>query len=265
MLVLGTVLCGIVGAVVGSFANVVVMRHGFAEARRARSGCMACGTKLHWFELVPILSFFFLRGHCRSCGSGLSLQYPLVEFTLGTLFALSFYTAYPIFSVFEWLFFLLTLVFLTIFLILTVYDIKHTLVPYAFSLPLIGTALCIRAVEWALFQETAVLIDALGGGVIFAGFLLILYFVTRGRGMGLGDVYVALAIGIVFGMVKTIDVIVLSFWIGGALGLVLIALKKGFKMKSEVPFVPFLFVATIIGMFTHFSPLSFLTALIATV
>lgn len=252
----------IFGTLVGSFLNVIVLRHGFHEARRSRSGCSACGKHLKWYELVPIVSFAFLRGRCSECGSRLSIQYPLVELTVGLLFAGTFLLFYPFASLLQFGIFAALLAFWSWFVVLTVYDLKHTLVPLPFSFSLIGTAFLVRAFEALSLSSFVPLYDAFAGAVIFGGFLLFLYLITRGKGMGLGDAYVGVALGFLFGTIQTLNVIILSFWTGAGIGIVLLALKKGFKMKSEVPFVPFLFVGTLIGAFTDFSPIALVARMV---
>src|SRR3989344_5630266 len=82
-------LCAFVfGAIVGSSLNVMILRHntGISFARK-RSFCDSCGKTLSPIELIPILSFFIQRGRCRTCGSRLSWQYPIVEFATGVFFA----------------------------------------------------------------------------------------------------------------------------------------------------------------------------------
>ena len=251
------------GTIVGSFINVIVLRYGFTEAKRSRSGCMACGAQLHWYELVPVISFVVLRGRCGACGSTLSPQYPLVELALGTLFAGSVLLAYPFATLLSVVQFILTLIFWASFLALTVYDVRHTLVPVAFAVPTVLSAASIRIAEAVLTGNIFPLYDAMLGALLFGGFLLFLFLITRGRGMGFGDVYVGVALGLLFGITQSLDVATLAFWIGAAIGIALLALKKSATMKSEVPFVPFLFLAAVIGMFTAFSPLSFIAALMA--
>ena len=252
----------IFGTLVGSFLNVVVLRHGFTEKRRSRSGCSACGEALKWYELIPIISFVILRGRCSTCESKLSFQYPFVELLTGILFAGSFLLLYPFASLVQLGTFAAFLFFWASFVVLTVYDIKHTLVPLPFSISLIASALVVRIFEAISFSSLIPLYDALIGALIFGGFLLVLYLITRGKGMGLGDAYVGVALGLFFGLIQSLDVIVLSFWIGAVVGIVLLILKKGFKMKSEVPFVPFLFVGTLIGAFIDFSPIAFISTMV---
>src|SRR3990167_7665750 len=90
------VLVFVLGAIIGSFFNVVLLRKNTGESIIFMgSRCFSCGKKLAWWQNIPILSFVFLRGRCFYCGSRISLQYPLVE-TITGLIALAVYFKFPI-------------------------------------------------------------------------------------------------------------------------------------------------------------------------
>ena len=73
-------LAAVIGAIIGSFLNVVIVRLPRNESLVApRSRCRACGTELHWFDNIPVLSFLALRGRCRACGAAISWRYPAIE------------------------------------------------------------------------------------------------------------------------------------------------------------------------------------------
>src|SRR3989344_148921 len=76
------------GAIVGSYLNVLILRYNTGRSSQGRSSCMSCQKRLSWYELIPVLSYIVLRGRCRSCTSKISLQYPLVEGGLAVLFLL---------------------------------------------------------------------------------------------------------------------------------------------------------------------------------
>src|SRR4051812_6530095 len=79
--------CGIFGLIIGSFLNVVILRHD-ERGISGRSACMSCERTLTWIDLIPVFSWIALRGKCRTCKAAISIQYPLVEVTTGILFAL---------------------------------------------------------------------------------------------------------------------------------------------------------------------------------
>lgn len=258
----------ILGLIVGSFLNVLSLRFGFSEKPRHRSGCQACGEVLKWYELLPVISYLALRGRCRSCGSQVSLQYPVVELMTGSLFAISF-SAAPLESFLDGAVLVALLAWLSVFVLLTVYDLRHTLVPIPFALSLLGGATLIRVLEALILGHPSPLVDGVFGGALLAGFLSLLVVVTRGRGMGTGDIYVAGALGIVFGVARGIEVLTIAFWIGALFGVSAVlwnalstrfsrhrsaTMGRGLTMKSEVPFVPFLFAATLVGLYIPVSP-----------
>lgn len=271
------VLVFIFGLLIGSFINVLSLRFGFSENSRPRSECQACTKQLHWYELVPLVSYIVLCGKCSVCESKISLQYPLVELLTGVLFAWAYLAALPLLNVLALVPLVLVFAFWALFVLLLVYDVRHTLVPLHFVLPLFAVAVLLRVYEWAVFDFTFVLYDALFGFVALAGFIGLIVLVTRGRGMGVGDIYVAGVLGVFFGFVKGIEVLTLAFWIGAVVGVGMVLYsriahylrtkklysqttdrvekgdRKGFRMKSEVAFVPFLFVAAVLGAYTDIS------------
>ncbi len=257
-----------VGLSVGSFVNVIVLRFGFEETPLSRSHCMACNAHIRWYDLVPVFSFLFLRGRCRDCGSALTAQYPLVELAMGVLFALAYLFMPPLFSFWSIVAFCMLLVFLAALVGLVVYDVRHTLVPLQFVYVLAGAAL-LASVSESLFAHALLpLIDsALGGAVLFAFFAGIVV-VTKGRGMGMGDGYVAAAAGFLLGLFRGIEAVMFGVWIATAVYIFMFLLSSLFKktrllrplsrvtIASELPFVPFLALGIIIALFTDISPLA---------
>src|SRR4051812_42460706 len=77
---------GIFGLIIGSFLNVLILRHG-ERSLGGRSACMSCGRTLKWFDLIPVFSWLALLGRCRTCKKKISVQYPIVEATTAILFA----------------------------------------------------------------------------------------------------------------------------------------------------------------------------------
>src|SRR3989344_1189576 len=141
----------ILGTIVGSFLNVVILRYNTGRTILNRSGCFSCGKTLRPQELFPIISFLVSRGRCVSCGSRISLQYPIVELISGLLFTCIAYkfmlagaSIFPLSIVSASLYATAFSIFLTI----TVYDLRHTIIPNAFVYAFIGiSAWCREAGE----------------------------------------------------------------------------------------------------------------------
>src|SRR3989338_2248119 len=115
-------LFGVFGLIVGSFLNVFIIRHG-ARSLTGRSACMACGRQLFWYDMVPVLSWLFLRGRCRACSSRISLQYPLVEATIGALFAFLGASMLPMPEK------VLGCIMAALLVAIAAYDLRHTIIP----------------------------------------------------------------------------------------------------------------------------------------
>jgi leader peptidase (prepilin peptidase)/N-methyltransferase len=206
----------ILGLCVGSFLNVLADRLPNGESVLwGRSHCDYCKKTLRWYELVPVLSFIFLRGRCLRCHKPLSIQYPVVELLTGLGFVfLSPRIDYMI-------------IFCTL-LVLFLSDLKYQILPD--SMIVIGSLAAILHPH---------ILPALGS---FA-FLYLLWAITRGRGMGLGDVKLALFMGLFLGYPDIIVAFYIAFLTGALLGVILILVgKKG--LKSTIAFGPFLIVGT---------------------
>ncbi len=238
------------GLIVGSFLNVVIYRYQTGYTVLGRSGCLLCGQTLRWFELIPVLSFVLQRGRCRTCGGRISPQYPLVELLTGLIFLGSFYragfTPTPALLI-DWLIFCLLV-------IITIYDWRHKIIPDHLVYGFIAVAL-LASVVWRE-APTALLV-----GLALGAFFALLWLVSRGRWLGLGDAKLALGIGLFLGWPAALSAVTLGFWSGALVGLALLALKS-YNLKSEVPFAPFLVFGVLlvylfqIDVFTILSSLS---------
>lgn len=269
LVVMPYIFLSFVGLAVGSFLNVVILRFGFSESPQERSHCMACGKQIRSYDLIPVLSFLMLRGKCRACGSALSVQYPVVEVLLATLFILSWHFVSPALSFWSIAAFVALLVFLSSLLALVVYDIRHTLVPMPFVYTLLAAAFSASVFQALFASSFDPLLDSLSGGVALAGFLYALHLITRGKGMGIGDVYIAGAVGLLLGLFRGVEALMFAVWSGSILYLSVMLLSSVLKllrlsprfkrvtMKTELPFVPFLALGVLLAIFTGISPIAF--------
>lgn len=275
MFILFCIYFGVLGIIIGSFLNVVILRHNTGKTIGGRSQCMSCGSKLTARELVPLFSFLFQRGKCKHCKTKISWQYPLVELSTGILFVLNFITVYNrSSSVIELaVIFGITTTLLSFMVATFVYDIKHKIIPDLFSFTMFGLSVVYVVLEVFVFNTwipTSARMTEIGAGIhvfsslfylnIFAGvlFYIVIYLlwkVSKGRLIGLGDAKLFLSIGTLLGLVYGLSVFFLSFWIGGvfAIGLMLFQYlrrtSKHITMKSEIAFGPFIIIAFLIVYF----------------
>ena len=258
----------VLGLAIGSFINVLSLRYDpdkfllNTKVMGGRSFCPHCRNKLNWFELVPLLSFIWLRGRCRTCKTKLSFQYPIVELASGLIFVLV-----PLITPPTTHYSLLATFYVAVFatlLLISLIDIRLKLIPdeanifiALLGIPIIfliktnfsltdGSFLGSYAGIFG-FRESIWLNHGLA--LLFgAVFFLILILITRGRGMGMGDLKLAAALGLVFGWPDIILITALSFILGSIFSLPsLITRKKG--MKSFLPFGPFLALASLVVYF----------------
>ncbi len=235
------VLFFIIGGFIGSFLNVVILRlYKKEQFIKGRSMCFNCGHILNKLDLIPIASFLFLKGKCRYCGIALSLQYPIIELLTGILFAFLFINYYELLiTSYEFLF----LLFLgSSLIILFIYDLKYKLVPHEIIWPTVVGAIAYKTIPLMLNTKyltlNALYYDFLSA--IFAtAFIVFIVVITKQKGMGWGDAPLTFIITFIPGFPYNLFVFWLSFIIGGITGIVLLILRKA-KLKTEVPFGPFL-------------------------
>jgi prepilin signal peptidase PulO-like enzyme (type II secretory pathway) len=241
----------IFGTIVGSFLNVVVLRYNTGVSiARGRSFCFSCGKKLSWSELVPVLSFVFQRRRCRGCKSKISWQYPVVELLTGLLFAGVFWK-YGLAGLLSNLpAIIISLILMALFVAITVYDIKHKIIPD-------GLIIAFGVVSLVNIFSTihAHFLWPLLAGPILALPLFLIWLFSKGRLMGLGDPKLVLCIGWFLGLRLGLTAVILAFWSGALYGLVLMALSHfkwhglNISRKSELPFAPFLILGFLLVFF----------------
>ncbi len=261
------------GLALGSFLNVVGLRYegrgGLFNWRRGglRSHCLYCRRNLRWYELVPLFSFFIQLGRCNRCHKKISWQYPLVELAGGLALLLPFYF-YQYFGIFYRSinqepvaqYYLITLIFTLAALamiLLTIIDWRLQIIPDQINLFLAGLGLFNGLIlltapvnfSGSFLKNYAVLFG--GPGIIFFNHILaalagLLFFgliiaASRGRAMGAGDMKLAGALGLLIGWPDIGMLIAVAFIAGAIWGLFLLTFKFK-KLKSSVPFGPFIVI-----------------------
>ena len=234
---------GILGSLWGSFANVCIYRLPLkGGVVRGRSFCPKCKKKIFWYENIPIISFLVLAGKCSKCKKKISLQYLLVE----TISIISFLIIYYLYGI-TLTTILLIILFLS-FLIIFFIDLKHYIIPDILTFPMMALGF-FKSFDPNLNPIFPNYINSLIGGIF--GYLIIwsiiLFYkkIRNKEGMGLGDAKLLAVIGFWFGWISIPFIIFLS----SAIALIIVIpdlLKKSKKLSSQIPFGPYIIIATLI-------------------
>lgn len=238
-IILSGIFIFILGLCIGSFLNCVIYRLEEGKKLSGRSFCPHCKHTLKWLDLFPIFSFIFLAGKCRYCQKKISVQYPLVEFLNAVLFLAIFLflgLSQPLNLIF--LFYIASSL-----VVIFVYDLKHYEIPDKVLFPAIAVALI-----YNLFFNFNLIINYGIAVVIAAGFFLAIFVFSGGKWIGFGDVKFAILMGLLLGISKVLTALFLAFLFGAIISIILLSFY-GKKMKSEVPFGPFLVMGTFLALF----------------
>lgn len=220
---------------IGSFLNVVAAR---VPLRRSvvsgRSACMGCGHGIAWYDNIPVVSYAVLRGRCRSCGARISPLYPAVELATALLVAACFLVFGPSGEAAVAALFCVALV------TLSAADLRHRLVPNVIVLPAAAVVLAARtaldpSVEWV-------------AGALGASLFLFLAALAYPKGMGMGDVKLALLLGAMLG--RTVPVALMLGMLAALVPSIVLLVRHGSAArKMAIPFAPFLSLGGVVALF----------------
>ena len=242
----GIVLFGL-GLILGSFGNVVIARVPEGKSVvRPRSACPACGTQILGRDNIPVISWLILRARCRACGERISARYPLVELSAGVLFVLLGWWAWQSDSLGL---LPLLLAWGLVGLCLAMIDVDHHRLPDALTLPMLLVTPAGLLLAQLLGDDRSWL-DAAWGVVIWLGAIGGLWALSRGRGMGLGDVKLAPSLGALLGWIGLGSAVVgllAAFIVGALIGITLMLVHRAGR-RSRIAFGPFLLLGTLIGV-----------------
>jgi leader peptidase (prepilin peptidase)/N-methyltransferase len=223
------------GLALGSFLNVVAARVPLRRSIvRPSSACMSCGQEIRWYDNVPLVSYAVLRGRCRNCGVRIPLVYPFVELLTAVLiagcvlaFGLSAEAAVAAF-------------FCAVLVAVSAIDLEHRIIPNRIVLPATVVVLLANTarepgLKWLL------------GGLAASGFLFAAALIYP-AGMGMGDVKLALLMGVALG--KTVSVALMAGMLAALVpGIVLLARHGTKARKMGIPFGPFLALGSVVALF----------------
>ncbi len=255
----------VLGLIIGSFLNVLILRYNTGKGLGGRSECFTCRRQLKAIDLIPVLSYLLFRGRCRTCKSKISSQYILVEAATALFFVAAYFhnihlidpSAVPYMSAIFILKMALDLIIMSLLVAMITYDIRHKIIPdiavIIFGLAALLSQLVIGGLNWSVFLA----------GIILALPFYLIWLLSSGRWMGLGDAKLAVGIGWMLGLSGGATAIIFGFWLGAAVSLFLIAIQRVSQidavrrftrklhipyltMKSEVPFAPFLIAGLLI-------------------
>ncbi len=253
----------IYGTAIGSFLNVLSDRLPQEESIMGRSHCEKCKHSLAWYDLFPLVSFISLKARCRYCKTKLSFFYPLTELLTGVMFILT-WNFIPVNSLisqaatFIYVVKFAYLVITSVLLVIFFADLKFQIIPDSMQVVLLLIAVILRLIA-AQFNLNGLFYPLIEGVLVMAPILL-LYVLTKGRGMGFGDVKLAFVIGVLFGVKMGWIILYMSFLFGALGGLYLMFFKRR-KIKSKIAFGPFIVLAMFIALFFNAQLLSFLHSL----
>src|SRR5829696_3247635 len=233
----GAVLAAILGAIVGSFLNVVAYRLPRGESlSHPPSRCPNCGQAVKPYDNIPVLSWLLLRGRCRHCREPISVRYPIVEAGTALLCALVVVVKGADEDA------IIGIVLVLLLVPVTLIDLDHHLIPNKITYP--GFVLGVALVA-VLFTDD--LVEHLIASAAAGGFLFLAWFFYP-RGMGMGDVKLAFVLGIYLG--RAVAPAMFVAFIAGALvgGLVIARLGVAKGRKAGIPFGPWLALGGVVGL-----------------
>lgn len=242
-LLFGPVFSLIFGMLIGSFINCLAWRLHQEETIFGRSYCPKCLNKIKWYDNIPLLSFLILKGKCRSCSKKISWQYPMVELATGLLFylAFSFFGPSPIFLI-------QSFIIISVLVLVFIFDFRWYLIPVsvllwsALILAILGAISHWFILGYYLFS----LVVTVAIAAVFFGAQ---YLITKGRGLGEGDIWLGAFLGVAFANVLEISVAILSaYFIGAIVGISLLATGNK-KWGSKLPLGVFLSIGGLIALF----------------
>jgi len=220
------------------------------ESIMDRSCCPNCKKTINWYDNIPILSFIILGGKCRHCKKPISWQYPLVELTMGVLFALAFYFNFQFIiynlqsiSNFQIINFIKDLFIISVMVFIFIYDLKWMEIPDIIILPACAIVFILNLLlnfSW---------LNLLIYGIISMSFFLFQFVVSNGKWIGGGDIRLGLFIGTALGRIDLILLtLFLTYFVGSIISIFLLILKKA-NRKSQMPLGVFIAIASIITLF----------------
>ena len=214
------------GIVIGSFLNVCIYRIPKKEdIVKINSHCMSCNYQLKWYDLVPIFSYICLGGRCRKCKTKLSIQYPLIEGLNGILYVLVFLVnGVTIESLLYCLMF-------SALVTLSVIDFRTYEIPFGINLFILTLGLIRVALDYKNFLNYII------GFLSVSGFLYLLFLITKGRGIGGGDIKLMAVSGLMLGWKCNILALAIGCIVGSIIHIIRMKVSKEDHVLALGPYL----------------------------
>jgi prepilin signal peptidase PulO-like enzyme (type II secretory pathway) len=247
------------GLIIGSFLNCLIWRLHKKETVLGRSYCPSCRHQLAWYDNVPVLSYVLLGGRCRYCRKRISVQYPSVELAAGVLFLAAFLiesgrmqatggdlqlSVFSLQLLRDWFV-------ISVMIIVFIYDLRWYLILDKVTFPAMAAIIGLNLfAEFGISGGAPVLSwrNWLISGIIGGSFFLLQFIVTKGKGIGGGDLRLGLLMGLILGWQGLVVALFAAYFSGSIVGLSLIAAGKK-QWGSKLPFGVFLAPATVVALF----------------
>lgn len=231
----------IVGLAIGSFLNVCIYRIPRKKSLvYPPSHCPQCGESIKWYDNIPLISYLLLKGKCRSCHHPISVRYPIVEALTGVLFLFSYFFHHSL----NILFFK-NLIFISFLIPIFFIDLEKGIIPNSLSYGLIISGFILSFFTHSFFSSLWGI--GIGGG-IFSTIYFLGYLFLKQEGMGMGDIKMAMGIGVFLGGKLSLIAFFISFLIGGIVAAFFLFTHLK-KRKDKLPFAPFLVMGALISLF----------------
>lgn len=228
----------IFGLAIGSFLNVLIDRLPQGRSIMGRSHCEFCHTNIVWYDLIPVFSYIFLGGKCRKCKEKFGIFYPSVEFLTGSVFAMIFLSADPSFVA-------IYLLMASSLIVIFFADLKYQIIPDSMQVLFFLSVVALKFISPQTVAEIPKQIqNNLIAGILVALPILLLFLLTKGKGMGFGDVKYTFTVGFLLGIKGGLIAIYIAFILGAVVGIFLLATKRK-KLRSKIAFGPFLVLGTV--------------------
>ncbi len=230
----------LIGLLIGSFLNCLIWRLYREESLNGRSYCPKCRHQISWYDNIPVFSFIFLKGQCRHCHQKISWQYPIVEAATALIFLLIFlkdlnHPQLTLILIRDWL------VAITL-IIVFVYDWRWQLVPMLVIWPMTALIFILNLLLGILWWKLLLL------AALVVAFFLIQYLITKRRGLGEGDIWLGLFLGVTFSTGGELLLIaVTAYGLGAIISIILLSQRRK-SWKSKIALGPFLAFGAIITL-----------------